>query len=398
MSLMLDRRRRGALPRVTAFLHRRPVVAVFLGTAAAAFLATAIFQSPESPRGDGTRYLTMAADPGAHVGAPHVTRVLAPLIVWVLPLDNEAGLRLLTGLSFAVTAALLYWLLADQTGSWRRAAGGVAIFIAGATTANIRDPFFIDAFSYAVLMVAIVLAVQRRWWWLVVVMPLAVLTRDALVILAAPAFVVLARRRRESWLPLAVAACSTVAVWVLLTKTSLVLGFDPPQLNNFSRENIEYVLDYERQAGSLPQVAFSSVMFVFGAVWLAPFFAASSIRRNDWAVAVAASSLIAVLIAPFVTDWDRALGYAFPVIATAVALLPRGDRLVWTFSLALSIAVSNYGVQNLDGGAVKYLLELLTGSFQVAVLYALWRRRGASDRRLIRFPRPQPRLDSPPGS
>ncbi len=354
-------------------------MAVFVATAAAALFAMAIFESPDSPGPDGTKYLTMAADPGAQVGAPYVTRVLAPLIVWALPLDNETAFRLLTGLSFGVAAALLYWLLADRTGSWRCSAGGVAIFIAGATTTNIHDPFLIDAFCYAVLMVAIVLAVQRRWWWLVAVMPLAVLTRDALVALAAPALVVLALRRRESWLPLAITACATVAVWVLLNKTSLVLGFVPPQLNNFSRESFESVLDYERQFGSLPKVAFSSVMFVFGAVWLAPFFAASSIRRNEWALAVAASGIAAVLVAPFVTDWTRALGYAFPLIATSVALLRRSDRLLWTLTLALSIAVSNYGVQNLDGGAVKYLLEFTVCALQIAILYALsWLRPATS--------------------
>ena len=315
----------------------------------------------------------MAENPGARVEAPYVTRVLGPLVVWALPTGPDAGFWILTAASFATAAALLYCLLGEVTGSRRRALGGVAVFLAACSTPNIRDPYLIDAFSYCFLLAAIFLAVRQRWWPLVLLMPLALLTRDALIALIAPALLVLAFGRPKAWQPLATAAGVTVVVWVLLNKTSLVLGFVPPHLNNFSHENVDFVLDYERKFGSLSKVAFSAILFAFGAVWLTPLIAASSIRRDLSARAVAASGFVALLLAPFVADWVRALDYAFPLVITAVALLPRGDQLRGTFALAGCLAVMNYGVASMSPGNAKYLFEALISLVEIAILFALSR-------------------------
>ena len=354
-------------------LTRQPEVFVFLGVLAVGAGAIAVFEDPRSPHFDGTRYLEMAVDPGARVDAPYVTRVLGPLLVWALPVDERTGFRILTALSFAVAAAVLYRLLIEWTGCWRRAAGGVGVFLGAATTPNIRDPFIIDAFSYCFIIAGLILAARGRWWWLLVVVPLGLLARDAIVVLLAPALFLYAVWHRRARLPLAVVAGTAATVWILLNETSLVLGFTPPQLNQFSRENIDSVLDYERQMGALPNVVFRSVAFSFGAVWLAAFLAAASIRRYQWACAAAASGIVAVLLTPFVTDWTRALGYAFPLIVAALVLLPRADRLRATWTLALCLAVANYGVQTMSGGVTKQVLQVAFLAAEAAILVALWR-------------------------
>src|SRR3954454_23396473 len=114
----------------------RPAL-VFVAAAALATAAVALFEQSSSPGFDGRRYLAMAADPGAHVQAPYVTRVLAPLVVWALPFDEQAGFRVVTVLSFALAAALLYLLLAEWGASPRLALGGVAVFLAATSTANV---------------------------------------------------------------------------------------------------------------------------------------------------------------------------------------------------------------------------------------------------------------------
>lgn len=354
-------------------LRRRPEFFVFIGTLVLSFVVIATLKSDFVPGFDGSRYLHMAENPGASVDAPYVTRVLGPLVVWALPTSPSAGFWILTAASFATAATLLFCLLRDLTGSWRRALGGVAVFLAAAATPNLRNPFLLDAFSYCFLLAAILAAMRQRWWWLVLLMPLALLTRDALVVLVAPALLVLSARRREAWLPLTAAAGVTVAVWFLLNHTSVVLGFVPPHLNNFSHETIQSILDYERRFGSLPKVATSSVLFVFGAVWLAPLISGSAIWRHEWARAAAASGVVAILLAPFVADWTRALGYAFPLVVIAVALLPRGDQLFWTCALAACIASMNYGVQSMPSSSGRYLCEGTILLLEIVILFALSR-------------------------
>ncbi|MFL5902032.1 MAG: hypothetical protein ACJ75S_12660 [Solirubrobacterales bacterium] len=356
-------------------LRRRPEFFVFLGTLVLSFIAIAVFEAGRVPGNDGSQYLLMAEDPGAQVAAPYVTRVLGPLVVWALPTGPSAGFWILTAASFATAATLLFSLLEDMTGSKRRALGGVAVFLAAASTPNLRNPYLLDAFSYCLLLGVILMAVRQRWWSLVLLMPLALLTRDPLIVLAAPAVLILAIGRREAWLPLAVTAAVTVGVWLLLNKTSLVLGFVPTHKEDyFSAEQIHHVLRYERRYGSLSKVAVSSVIFSFGAVWLAPLISRSAIWRNKAARATAASGVVAILLAPFITDWIRALGYAFPLIITAVALLPRGDQLHGTLALAMCVAAMNFGIQPMLTGGAKYLLEATALLLEIIILFTLSRR------------------------
>lgn len=185
-------------------LRRRPGLFVFLGALVLSFIAIAVFERGDIPGKDGSQYLLMAEDPGAHVTAPYVTRVLGPLLVWALPTGSSAGFWLLTAASFATAATLLSLLLRDLTGSRRRALGGVAVFLATVSTPNIRDPFLLDAFSYCFLLAVILMAGRKRWWSLVLIVPLALLAREALILFIAPALLILATGRREARLPLAV--------------------------------------------------------------------------------------------------------------------------------------------------------------------------------------------------
>lgn len=354
-------------------LLSRPEAVVAAVTVVAACVAIAVFESERAPGSDGQRYLEMAESPGAQVEAPYVTRLVGPLLVWALPVDEELGFRMLVALSLAVAGALAYVFLQGLTGSWRRAAGGVFVFLAGASTPNIRDPFLIDALSFALLMAMLVAAARNRWWWLVGLAPLALLTRDALMVIVAPALIVLAVGHRDAWVPLVLAGAATAAVGGLVYETSLVLGFEPARLNNFSSENIDAVLEYERQSGSLGKVAFSSVLFAYGAVWLAPLLAAKEIGRDRRSLAAAAAGVLAIMLAPFVTDWTRALTFAFPLIAVGIALLPGAHRLAATFSIAAGVAVMNFGAQSLSGGVLKYGLEIGISGALLAILISLMR-------------------------
>jgi hypothetical protein len=315
----------------------------------------------------------MAADPGAHVQAPYVTRVLGPLIVSGLPVDERTGFRILTVVSFAAAAALLYALLAEWTGSWRRALGGVAVFLAATTAPNVRDPFLIDGLSFCFILAALLLATRRLWWWLVPLAVLAVLARDSIVILLAPALVLIAIRRREARAALGAAAVAAATTWFVLNDTSLILGFDPPLYNNFSRETLDMVLDYERGLGSLPGVAFRAVAFTFGALWLAPLLAHRALLRHELARAAAAAGLLAIALAPFVANWNRSIGYAFPLVIGAVALLPSAARLRPVLALAACVALTDYWVQFRPGGVVRYGSEVILLAAAAAIVVWLGR-------------------------
>ena len=353
-------------------VRSRPAL-IFLAAVAAGAAAVAVLEQSTSPGFDGRRYLTMAEDPGAHVQAPYVTRVLAPLIVWALPLDERAGFRVLTVLSFALAAALLYLLLVSWGASERLALGGVAVFLAATSTANVRDPFLIDAFSYC-FMIGVLLALARGRWWLVVPLLLAaVFTRDAIVVLVAPALVVYALRHREARVPLLAAAAAAGAGWLILTHTSVVLGFDPPSYNNFSRSTFDSVLDYERQLGPLPKVAYRAFLFSFGALWIVPLARVPAARRAPWALAAVLCGVLALVLAPFVSDWTRALSYAFPAVLAGLVLLKRDQSLRALLVLAACVAVANYGVQYTEGGAARYALEFGTLAVEAGLLLVLAR-------------------------
>jgi hypothetical protein len=345
----------------------RPAL-VFVATAALAAAAVALFEQSNSPGFDGRRYLAMAHDPGAHVQAPYVTRVLAPLVVWALPLDERAGFRVLTVLSFAIAATLLYLLLVTWGASPRVGLGGVAVFLAATSTANMRDPFLIDGFSYC-FIVGVLLALARRRPWLVVpLLVAAVFARDAIVVLVVPALVVYGIRTSAARLPLLIAAAAAVVAWLILTHTSLVLGF--------SRRTLDMVLDYERALGPLPKVAYRAFVFSFGALWLLPLVRAPAMRHRHWAVAAALCGLAAVVLAPSVTDWTRALSYAFPAVLAGLVLMARDEALGLILTLALSVAIANYGVQYAGGGALRYGLTVGILAIEGAVLFALARRPG----------------------
>lgn len=345
---------------------RWPGLWVFVATLSAAIAAIAVLGG--GPGGDGTSYLAMAQHPGLNAGAPYVTRVLGPLLVWIIPTDAATGFRALAAVSFALAAMLLYWFLDGLTGSRQRAVGGVLVFLAGTSVGNIEDPFLLDAISYCFVIGILLAAARERWWWLVILAPLALLTRDAIVALVLPGVAVFAAGRRRARVPLAVAAATVAVVWILLNKTSLILGYVPPELNNFSRGNIKHVLDYERALGGVPKVAISSVLFVFGAVWLVPALDATAIRRHRWAIAACASGIAAILLAPFVTDWTRALAYAFPLVCVGVALHPREPVLGAAISLAFLVAVADYGIAAMPGGGPKYLLEAVAVTVELCVL------------------------------
>jgi hypothetical protein len=287
--------------------------------------------------------------------------------------NERTGFRILTALSFATAAALLYLLIVEWTGDWRRAVGGVAVFLGATSVADVRDPFLLDALSFCFIVGGLYLAARRRWWWLIPLLVAAVFARDAIVVLLAPALVAYAVRSREARLPLALAGVACLVAWFLLNETSLVLGFDPPQYNNFARATLDSVLDYERKLGPLPKVAYRAVLFSFGALWLAPVLARRALRQHPWALAAAGSGIVAVLLAPFVADWPRALTYAFPLIIASVVLLPRANRLRATFAFALCLAVANYWAQYTGGGAARYGLEFGLLAVEGALLFALVR-------------------------
>lgn len=273
----------------------------------------------------------MAADPGAHVQAPYATLVPAPPLVWALPLDERAGFRVLTVVSFALAAALACLLRASP----RLGLTGAAIVLVATSTANVRDPFLIDAFSYCFILGVLLALTRRRWWLVVPLLVVAVFARDAIVVLVAPALVVYAVRSRDARIPLLVAAAAAVGARLALTHTSLVLGFGP-------------------QATT------------------------TSLARRSTPCSTTSGA------------WDRCR--RFPAVLAALVLVARERRLRFTLLLAACVAVANYAVQFTAGGATRYALELGTGAVEAAVLMVVlqgpWARR-----RSVRAPAHEPRVE-----
>jgi hypothetical protein len=341
-------------------------------------LAVLVVLVPAAPlTGDGQYYVEFVRN-GLQHGASswHERRVLGPLIVNVLPLDPLVGFHLLTLVSLAATALLM----------WRATGALLAIPLLLGTwvvAPNLREYALVDPLAWAFVAAVWLATVNRSWLVAAVIAAVGVLAKEV-VVLAAVAAACAAWDIRQPWRAVAVAVPS-VAVVVLVTLLFPGSGNDAGA----------YVLKWVRDGlGSLGAARATYLVFAsYGALWL---LLPSGFRQLPaYLQRAGAVYLLAALVLPFVGSPERMEEAIFPlVVSTAVAA-----TRTWQPALAIGVAVSNAVFIARIGGDARIptllawaSLALACGLIGLSWLAARW----PSPRSVLQRPAAQPSTSANP--
>ena len=358
------------------------------------------------PMSDGRIYGMMAEHPreisASYVlGMPYVFRVLTPWTVWALPFRPRTGFALLSVLSAAGGAAILY--LYARTFFDRAAALRAVLFfvVAGGVLGLLMDPWLVDGPAFFLAILSSLLVRRGRLGWATVTLCLGIADHEGFVLVAVTlliAHLVDHEWRFEARLVPFVAA--PALVYLGIHYTPWIYGSVPPAYRVWSAENFRATIDFRRLLdGNLVKSVVFAFATSFGGVWALALLGYRSAPKFVRASAV----MLPFVALNFLTsaDWERVLTFAFPV----VILLACRVQLRWPI-LAVFLVVqawlSGLGIDRISGYYhAGYFTRPLNHShyvltvtlFAVAIALAvLGAATGKTPRTLVRPPSPTPDL------
>jgi hypothetical protein len=330
--------------------------------------------------GDGGLYVRMSEHPGRLADPTLGFRIMMPWLVSVLPGSTELGFEIVTVLSLAITAAVLFTLLRQTLGDEAACWGVVFFLVSGAVVRALRDPYLVDALAFAFVIGAFTLAFARCWLWLALVLAAGVLAKETLLFVLVPAVLLGLRGRPNArvW-QLVVVVAAPISVYLLLHRTSLI--FSEPGNHSYLAD-IPHVIPYEREKVGLVRAPIQAVLYSFGPLWLV---VAVGYRRLEarWRVAFPYLPVAVVGSLAVAGDWPRLLGYAFPIVIAAAVAMPLAParRLLLAAAVLLDTAV----FEALPSSVMKEVL--LLAAFLVGVIAVTgrptWRRDALSRARVL---------------
>jgi hypothetical protein len=339
----------------------RPLVVFVAVATLLAGLLPALADQHQATTGDGRFYVRMAEHPGTFADPTLGYRIMMPWLVSVLPGSTELGFEIVTVLSLALTAAMLFALLRRTQGDEAAWWGVVFFLVSGTVVRAIRDPYLVDALAFAFLIGAFTLAFARRWLSLAVALAGGVLAKETVLFVLPPSLLLGLRRgpRARLW-RLAVVVAAPISVYLLIHRTSLVFS---KRGHHSYLADIPHVIPYEREKVGLVRAPIQAVLYSFGPLWLA---VAAGYRHLEsrWRATFPYLPLAVVGSLAVAGDWPRLLGYAFPIVIAAAAALPISNtrRTVLATTVLLDTAV----FEALPSSAVKQAALLV--AFAVGVL------------------------------
>jgi hypothetical protein len=338
-------------------------VIVFVASAVVlAALLPALADRHQATTGDGGFYVRMARDPGLFVDPPWGYRILTPWLAAAVPGSTQLGFDVVTVVSLALTAALLFALLRRTSGEDVAWWGVVFFLVSGAVAGGLSNPYLVDPLAFVFVIGGFTLAFARRWLWLALVLAVGVLAKETTLFVIAVGLVLGLRLlpRARLW-QLAVVLAAPIAVYLLLHRTSLV--FSEHWEHSYLGE-VRRVIPYEREKVGLVRAPIQALLYSFGPLWVGLALGFRHLERR-WRVAF--PYLVLVLSGLAVgEDWPRLLGYGFPIVIAGAAAIPISNarRAV----LALATLFDTEIFEALPSSHLKQLALLV--AFVVGVLAA----------------------------
>jgi hypothetical protein len=299
-------------------LYRTPVIVFVASAIVLGALLPALADRHQATTGDGGFYVRMARDPGLFVDPPWGYRILMPWLAAAVPGSTQFGFDLLTVVSLALTAALLFALLRRTSGEHVAWWGVVFFLVSGAVAGGLSNPYLVDPLAFVFVIGGFTLIFARRWLWLAALLAVGVLAKETTLFLIPVGLLIGLRfRPRPRLWELAVVVAAPITVYLLLHRTSLV--FSTHWEHSYLGE-VRRVIPYEREKVGLIRAPIQAVLYSFGPLWVAFTLGFRHLERR-WRLS--ALYLVFVLSGLAVgEDWPRLLGYAFPVVVAAAAAIP----------------------------------------------------------------------------
>jgi len=139
---------------------------------------------------DARYYVSMAQHPFHFTVAPWGFRILTPILVWLIHAPAVYGFAAVNVISLAATAAMLYAYLLEFYEP-RVAMFGVALFaVSPAVLIEMKWVVDVDAFLFAMVMLAFLALARRQWALLGAAMVLGVLDKETMLFVLLPLAVV----------------------------------------------------------------------------------------------------------------------------------------------------------------------------------------------------------------
>jgi hypothetical protein len=318
--------------------------------------------------GDAPFYVAMWRDPSESTSPPYTYRVLTPWLVRLTGLDAFWGFALVSIVSLALTAALLWAVVMPGYGlghAWL--ALGLFVF-SPAAVFSVADHYRVDALAYAFLAAVLLLLHRNRLTFAAIMCVCGLLAKEP-VLFAAPIVLWLAWRAR-AWAAVTVLVVGAPSLYLVLHRTDLIAHGAGREFPYFTAQNLESVVDHQ---GGVVRAMLVAVVVGFG-----PLAVAAAL---GWGTAGRLEHLWALLLIPFTLsvvvagDWIRMLAYA------AIVFVPLAAAYPWSRAGAVltlgATAMSATAVQKMHGSWP----QVLVGAVIIAVYAALVR---------------QPRFSTPP--
>lgn len=307
---------------------------------------------------DARYYVSMAEHPFRFTVSPWGFRILTPMLVWLIHVPAVYGFAVVNVLSLAATAAMLYlYLLEFYTP--RVATFGLGLFaISPAVLIELKWVVDVDAFFFAMVMLAFLALARRQWTLLGVAMVLGVLDKETMLFVVLPLAVVgyieYRFRPGKRWVGI---VGLPILAYLVLHYTPIVFRPVPGSYDYLSLGNLRFVLHEQQQlaAGGAWYSFFWSMVDTFGALWI---LAILMLRRAHHQIRHTAVFLVPVLGSVLLADnWSRVLALGFVVVIPLVCAAGL-ERPFAAAVLMLSYdAMVSLGVKNLSGHAT-YPVEI----------------------------------------
>jgi hypothetical protein len=376
----------------------RLAVIVFIAVAVAYWIALPhVDIQGRHPISDGSIYGAMAEHPRSHINAlfglqnlkdalpvPFVFRVLTPWTVWALPFSTSTGFHLVNVLGVAGAAAILY-LYARSFFDRSAALRAVAFFVLGGNVLGLlMDPWLVDGLAFFLSILSFLLVRHGRLGWAAVTLSVGVAAHEILLIALATlvvAYLVENHWRFEPRLLLLIGL--PLLVFALIHYTSLLYG-STLTYPFWSAEGRDAVLMTRRHLdGDLVKSVIFAFATSFGGIWILAVLGFVGSPRFLRATALMLPAVGLTFL--FVSDWDRYLTFAFPVVIVLASRVPlRWPVLItflvvqaWLSGLAIN-RNAGYYIDELSRRHTLLTLALLVVAFAIVVVGAVTMKRPLS--------------------
>jgi len=299
-------------------------------------LAALVWLIPAAPlTGDGQHYIEFVRNNFQHGASSwHERRLLGPAIVRALPLDAQAGFLVLTLVSLATTALLLWRAVRHLVPSEPHALAAIPLLLATWVVApNVREYGLVDPVAWA-FVAGIWLATVRQQWLLAAVLGAVGVVAKEVVVLAALAAAAAAWSPRRPIPALGVAG-PALGVVVLLTLLFPGSGSDAgAYVGKWIRDGL----------GSLGPARVVFLLFAsYGSLWL--LLPRGLVPLPPHLRRAALVYLVAAVGLPLVGSPERMEEAIFPLLVTCAVLAARtaSPIVLWALALGNLVFVARVG-------------------------------------------------------